>query len=209
MSVRKIQRDSNYPTEGFKGVFKGISDNLDVGVGKKLPDGTFAQKEHHFNIGWQPWQQSNETVYEVQYKGKPGEVRPNCANLHPPSIAIPHSNVPYDKVNHFKSEYTNYKKFNISKTEKKSVNMAAQIILGDDKTDYKTTQLVSQIPRPPQQELKYHPKPSKYDIITNEGVQKPANAFDYWNPHTDKRTKSNNVTQIPQRIRRDIIANRF
>lgn len=37
MSVRKINRDPGPQTEGYKGVFKGVSENLNVGVGKYAP----------------------------------------------------------------------------------------------------------------------------------------------------------------------------
>lgn len=37
MSVRKIHRDPGPNTEGYKGVFKGISENNNVGVGKYAP----------------------------------------------------------------------------------------------------------------------------------------------------------------------------
>lgn len=56
MSVRRIHRNTDYQTEAYKGVFRGISENLNVGIGKKVPEMLLNQKEHHFNIGWKPWQ---------------------------------------------------------------------------------------------------------------------------------------------------------
>ncbi|CAD8098842.1 unnamed protein product [Paramecium primaurelia] len=54
MSVRKIQRDLGPQTEGYKGVFKGVSENLNVGVGKYAATITMEQRQHHYNIGWKP-----------------------------------------------------------------------------------------------------------------------------------------------------------
>jgi hypothetical protein len=34
---KRIQRNSDLPTEAYKGVFKGFSDNMNVNVGKTIP----------------------------------------------------------------------------------------------------------------------------------------------------------------------------
>ncbi|CAD8170198.1 unnamed protein product [Paramecium octaurelia] len=220
MSVRKIHRDPGPQTEGYKGVFKGISENLDVGVGKYAPPIGMEQREHHYNIGWKPWQQSNETVYEVDYKPNKEIVkRDNCANMHPPTIHIDHINVPYKKDTHFNSEYKNYKDYQNPPRAKpirdKLTLMATQIVMGDDHPNYKTAQLIAQEPKPPQRQLVYHPKPEKYDIITNHEANqerlKKASAFDYWNPTSEKKHQSFNTSEIPQyRLgSRDPITGRF
>ncbi|CAD8098840.1 unnamed protein product [Paramecium primaurelia] len=80
--------------------------------------------------------------------------------------------------------------------------MATQIVMDNDKPNYKTTQLFAQVPKPLQRQLVYHPKPDKYDIITNhESNQeriKKASAFDYWNPISDKKHQLFNISEIPQ-----------
>lgn len=43
------------PSEAYKGLFKGFTNNLDVGVGKKIPALSYEHKDHHYSIGYAPW----------------------------------------------------------------------------------------------------------------------------------------------------------
>jgi hypothetical protein len=67
--------------------------------------------------------------------------------LHPPTIHIDHINVPYKKETHYNSEYKNFKDYQNPPRSKpirdKLTLMATQIVLGDDKPQYKTTQLIA------------------------------------------------------------------
>jgi len=62
-------------------------------------------------------------------------------------------------------------------------------------------------------DLKTRAKPVRYDIVTNEGVQKErlakASGFDFCNPERAKNLTSNNVTDFPQAgVKKDVITGR-
>ena len=49
-------------TEGYKGLFKGISEDLSRPVGKYIPTNTLEMKKHTYDIGWAPWQQTYKSI---------------------------------------------------------------------------------------------------------------------------------------------------